>query len=124
MANTSSYKKTAPDLAGLLAACRENAAVLPDVTAECTALEQGLAKAKILWDRQVSFTAARQETTQQLQLVLQESRGIAETLRDAVKYKIGRRNERLVQFKVAPLRKPSRRAVTEKKKLPLTPKPE
>jgi hypothetical protein len=117
MVSRDSYKKTVPDLESLLAACRENEAFLPDLTSDRTALELGLSKARVLWDRQVSFTASRQATTQQLRQVLQESREIAERLRDAVKSKIGRRNEQLVQFKVAPLRRSSRRAAAEKKQL-------
>jgi hypothetical protein len=118
MANTSSYRKTAPDLESLLAACRENEAILPDILIERTSLESNLTRARTLWERQVSYTAARQEATQQLQQVLAESRQIAERIRDAVKFKIGRRNERLVQFNVAPLRKVPRKTAAEKEPAP------
>jgi hypothetical protein len=114
MASSQSFKNSAPDLQGLLAACRENEATLPDLTVERAFLEQGLAKATMLWERQKSFTAARQEATQQLNKTMQECRETAEKLRDLVKGKIGRRNERLVQFKVAPFRKVTRKAAAVK----------
>jgi hypothetical protein len=114
MGSKKSYKRAAPELQGLLNACRENEAVLPDLTVDRSALELKLDKASTLWERQVSFTAARQETTQLLQQTLQECSEIAERLRDSVKGKIGRRNERLVQFKVAPFRKVTRKAAAVK----------
>jgi hypothetical protein len=43
---------------------------------------------------------------------------VAERLRDAVKFKIGRRNERLVQFNIAPLRKRPRKPVVIEKEVP------
>jgi hypothetical protein len=114
MASSQTFKNAAPDLQGLLAACREHEAILPDLTAERTFLEQGLAKATTLWERQKSFTAARQEATQQLKKTMQECFETAEKVRDLVRGTIGRRNERLVQFKVAPLRKPARKAAAVK----------
>ena len=114
MASHTSFKKAAPDFQGLLNACIEHAAILPDLTTERTSLELSLDKAAALWKRQESFTAARQETTQQLQVALRECREASEKLRDLVKGKIGRRNERLVQFKVAPFRKVTRKAAALK----------
>lgn len=105
MSNTDSYPKTTGDWEGVLAAAKENEAVLPDMQAERTALEQSLAKAKGLKDLQASHAAAKQVTTQELKQTLVEGRILAEKVRDAAKSKIGRRSERLVQFKVAPLRK-------------------
>jgi septal ring factor EnvC (AmiA/AmiB activator) len=105
MPNTDSFPKVTSDWEGVLAAAEENAALLPDVQAEQTELKQKLEKVKSLKDRQSSFRAAKQETTQELKKTLAEGRQIAEKLRDAAKFKIGRRNERLVQFQVAPLRK-------------------
>jgi len=115
MGTKRSYKKVAPDYQGLLNACRENEAVLPDLTVDRSALELKLGKAATLWERQESFTASRQETTQLLQQTLQECSEIAERLRDSVKGKIGRRNERLVQFKVAPFRRVTRKAAALKR---------
>ena len=115
MSTKRSYKKAGLEYQGLLNACRENEGVLPDLTVDRSALELKLGKATTLWERQGSFTAARQETTQLLQQTLQECSEIAERLRDSVKGKIGRRNERLVQFKVAPFRKVTRKAAAVKR---------
>jgi hypothetical protein len=105
MPNTDSFPKVTRDWEGVLAAAEENAALLPDVQAEQAELKQKLEKVRSLKDRQESFEAARQEATQELQKTLVEGRQIAERLRDAAKFKIGRRSARLVQFQVAPLRK-------------------
>jgi hypothetical protein len=82
---------------------------LPDVLAERRDLGLCLDKARALKKLQNSYAAARQETTQRLRQVLAEGGELAERLRDAVRFKLGRRNERLVQFRVAPLRKPGRK---------------
>ena len=120
MPNTDSFPKVTRDWEGVLAAAEENAASLPDVQSERTALTESLVKVRSLKDRQESFSAAKQEATQELNKVLAEGRQIAEKLRDAAKFKIGRRNARLVQFGVAPLRK---RAGKGKKSTPATAAP-
>jgi hypothetical protein len=109
MPKTDSYFQVVGDLEGLAAAVDENMALLPDVQAERTELAQGLARLKTLKERQKSFTAARQATTQELRKAMADSRQVAEKIRDAVKFKIGRRNEKLVQFNIAPLRKRTRK---------------
>jgi hypothetical protein len=120
MPNADVYLRVVGDLEGLAGAVDENIALLPDVQAERTALSQSLTKLKTLKDRQISLTAARQETTQELKKALVEGRQVAEKIRDAVKFKIGRRNERLVQFNIAPLRKRTRKpAAIEKKEPPV-----
>jgi vacuolar-type H+-ATPase subunit I/STV1 len=105
MPNTGSFPKVTHDWEGVLAAAEENAALLPDLQTEKTGLQQTLEKVRSLKERQASFRAAKQETTQTLKQTLEEGRQLAEKLRDAAKFKIGRRSERLVQFSVAPLRK-------------------
>lgn len=118
MSNTDSYPKTTGDWEGVLAAAKENEAALPDMQEERTALEQTLAKVKGLKDLQASHAAAKQVATQELKQTLVEGRILAEKLRDAAKFKIGRRSERLVQFKVAPLRKRAPRKATDVKQPP------
>jgi hypothetical protein len=104
MPNKGSFPKTTNDWEGVLAAVEENAALLPDVQAEKTALQAALEKVRSLKDQQTSFRASKQQTTQDLKQALAEGRQLAEKLRDAAKFKIGRRSERLVQFSVSPLR--------------------
>lgn len=118
MPNADVFFRVVGDLEGLAGAVDENMAILPDVKTERTALSESLTKIKALKERQISLTAARQETTQQLLKALAEGRQVAERLRDAVKFKIGRRNERLVQFNIAPLRRRSRKPVVVEKEMP------
>jgi hypothetical protein len=118
MPNADVFFRVVGDLESLAGAVDENMAILPDVKAERTALSESLTKIKSLKERQVSLTAARQETTQELLKALAEGRQVAERLRDAVKFKIGRRNERLVQFNIAPLRRRPRKPVVIEKEVP------
>jgi DNA-binding protein H-NS len=110
MSNTRSCTMTTLEWEGLLAACREHEALLPDLLAERRSLELSLGKARFQQTLQESHTAARQEATQRMHQALAEGKETAERLRDIVKSKLGRRNEGLVQFRVAPLRKPRRKA--------------
>jgi len=110
MPDIGSYPKQTRDWEGVLAATAENAALLPDVQAETAALQQTLSKVRDLKDRQESHRAASQVTTQELKQALKEGRDLASQLRDAAKFKIGRRNARLVQFSVTPLRPRSKKA--------------
>jgi hypothetical protein len=118
MANADVFLRVVGDLEGLAGAVEENKAILPDMQTELTALSGSLTKLRSLKDRQISLTAARQETTQELLKALAEGRQVAERIRDAVKFKIGRRSERLVQFNVAPLRKRPRKPVVIEKEVP------
>jgi len=113
MPNAESYRTVVPELEGLVAATEENLANLPDVTAELRALKDVIVDIKALKVRQESLTAGKQEATQDLHTALANGQDIAQRLRDAAKFKIGRRSERLVQFRVAPLRTKRRRDAAE-----------
>jgi len=110
MSNTRSCTMTTLEWQGLLAACRENEALLPNLLAERASLELSLGKARSQQELQKSYNAARQEATQRMHQALAEGKETAERIRDTVKSRLGRRNERLVQFRVAPQRKPGRKA--------------
>ncbi len=109
MPHTNTYTDVVFDWERLLAAVEEHAASLPDIEAERTALVQALQEAREMKAEQESFTASRQQATQDLQMTLDRGREMAMRLRGAVKFKIGPRNERLVQFGIAPLRRRPRR---------------
>lgn len=111
MPDIGSYPKQTRDWEGVLAATAENAALLPDVQTEVAALQQTLSKVRDLKDRQESHRAAGQVTTQELKQTLKEGRDLASQLRDAAKFKIGRRSARLVQWSVTPLRPRTKKAV-------------
>jgi len=105
-----SYPDTVEDWEGLLTSARNNTDKLPDISRHtATALEQVLAQTKEMKALQKSHTAGRQEATQQLKKLMAQGRELAIRLRAVVKGEIGPMNERLVQFKVAPLRKRPRK---------------
>jgi hypothetical protein len=118
MPNVQSYKTVVPELEGLVSAAEENLANLPDVTNELNALKSVLVDVKALKAKQESLTAGRQEATQNLQNALADGQNVAQKLRDAAKFGIGRRSERLVQFGVSPLRQRRRKSTAA------TPEPE
>ena len=110
MSNTRSCTLTTLEWHGLLAACREHEALLPDLLAERASLELSLGKARSQQVLQESYTAARQEATQRMHQALAEGKESAEKIRDIVKSTLGRRSELLVHFRVAPQRKYRRKA--------------
>ena len=71
-------------------------------------MQESLTEVKTLKVRQEELTAQRQETTQKLTAALERLQEAGMQLRALVRAKLGLRNERLVQFNVAPLRKRSR----------------
>ena len=82
---------------------------------ERLAVADNLGEVKSLKGRQEELTASRQEVTQQLKARVEEGKDALGSLRSVVKGKLGRRNERLVHFKVAPLRKrPRKQAISVK----------
>ncbi len=72
-------------------------------------MAQLLAEVRGLKARQDELTALRQQVTQQLKEAVARGKEAAIQLRAVVKAKFGPRNERLVQFKMAPLRKRPRK---------------
>jgi len=77
MPNADVFFRVVGDLEGLAGAVDENMAILPDVKTERTALSESLTKIKSLKERQISLTAARQETTQERTRGQARGRGLA-----------------------------------------------
>ena len=102
------------DWEGLLEAIQRNPDLHPSVEAERQALAQSLTEFQGLKARQDELTALRQEVTQQLDGVKTRGTEIAMKVRLVARGKIGPKNERLVHFKVAPLRKRVRKAAAVK----------
>lgn len=101
-----SYADVIKDWEALELAMQDNAANLPaDMESRRAVFVAHVAKVKELKARQDSLTAARQETTQQLNKLIAEGVEMARGLRTQVRASLGAKNERLVQFGVAPLRK-------------------
>ena len=122
MAIASSYADIIKDWEALELAMQDNAASLPaDMESRRVAFVAQVAKVKELKARQDSLTAARQETTQQLNKMILEGVEMARGLRAQAKASLGAKNERLVQFGVAPLRKKAPRKLKAKAPEPQVP---
>ena len=91
----------------LIAAANDNAEALAPAESQKAALEAALAEARSLKGRQESMGANRQQATQELRALVARGHEEARRLRGMVKGLLGTKNERLVQFRVAPLRKRS-----------------
>lgn len=102
------------NLRRLLVAMTENAATLPDVTAERNILEQELGNAEEAKARQDAATGDKQLATQQLRDALARAKDAGLQLQNAAKFKLGARNEKLSAFQVAPLRKRGSKTKTQK----------
>ena len=123
MPTDNTFKNATANWQDILAACLEHAATLPDLTVETTALSGFLDRLKGLRVQQESHKASKQETTQEMRKVIKDGQEVARRIRDAAKFKIGQHSERLVQFKVKPLRpRPRKTAATQEE--PETPAPE
>ena len=97
------------DIEGLIEADDRNPETQPELTRERQGLVTSLSDIKPLKARQQELTALRQEVTQQLNAAFLRGRDAAISYRSAVRAKFGPRNERLVHYKIAPLRKRSRK---------------
>ena len=120
MPDTGNYAKVVQQWKQLLAATEEHAEDLPDMEEERLQLQAILQRAEEVKVRQQSHKASMQAATQELEEVLVRGRELAMSLRTAAKLGLGARNEQLVQFGVAPLR----RRVTPKPEVNPPPSPE
>lgn len=109
MPNVNSFPDILEDWEGLLAALKEHPELESALETERLTLEKDLAEARALKIRQESQNASRQEVTQQLKAVIAHGRGAAIAIRAVAKGKIGYRNERLVRFRVPPVRRRPRK---------------
>ncbi len=103
--NIRNYGAFTTGLRRLVVAVKENAAVLPDVTAEVATLEAALTAAEDAKSRQDSLRGDRQAATQDMKTALGQAQDAALQLQSAAKFKLGSRNEKLSSFQVVPLRK-------------------
>ena len=118
MALIKSYADLIRDWLKLLAACRDNAAILGSVEPLRLALESLLAQNQEMKSRQDALAAQKQAATQELEALKEEGREAARRLRGAVKSLLGTRSELLVHFNVAPLRQRGPRKVFVKQPVP------
>jgi hypothetical protein len=109
MASINSYADILADWDGLLEAIQRNPELQPSVETERQALVQSIAEVQGLKARQEELIALRQEVTQQLNGAVARGKETAIRVRSVVRGKIGPKSERLVHFRVAPLRKRPRK---------------
>lgn len=124
MANPSSYADHVVDIEKLLAAVSANADKLSNLDALLAPLQQTLADLKALTTRRNTHTADKQVLNTQLSTLLSQGRRQSTTLRAAVRGQIGPFEEKLTEFRVAPLRARPRKAKAKGKKKTPTPEPE
>jgi len=128
MLNLNSYADQFHDWDLLLQAFVDNAEVLAPAETQRATLEKTLAALRDLKARQDSHAASRQEATQEIAKLIQDGREQARRLRGMVKGLLGTKNERLVQFRVAPIRpraaKKSASGLAAPKPAPVSPKPD
>ena len=93
------------DWLSLLRAVAEDAAVLPNVEPHRLALEQVYNETLAAKTRRDLHAASKQQATQEMRTLKLRGRDAAIALRGAVKADMGPRNERLVHYSVAPLRR-------------------
>ena len=98
------------DAEGLLAAVDANRDLLPNIDEHKTPVVEGLARIKALRAQQQTLKADKQRVTQELKAAFRETRDMTIQLRAVIRGKVGVRNEKLVEFKVPPLRKRPRRS--------------
>ncbi|HSK81222.1 MAG TPA: hypothetical protein VLQ45_32510 [Thermoanaerobaculia bacterium] len=90
---------------------RESLELTPDVERHRTALDQHLTEMKKVRDQQNLHIANKQAASQQLARMLTDGRELATRLRRVAGANLGLKNEKLVQFGIAPIRKRSRKPV-------------
>lgn len=111
MPNINSFADLILDLEKLLRAFEDNAAALGPAEPQRDAVAINLDRLRDIKANQDSFAAQRQKATQDLLALMDKAREDARRLRGMVKGLLGTRNERLVQFQVAPVRRRSRSTV-------------
>ena len=110
MPDNSSLADTMLDAEQTLAAYQANADLLPSVERYRAPLEEALQVLKTLSARQQTLIADKQKVTQELQVAVRRLKDLLIHLRTAVRADIGPRSEKLVEFKIAPLRPRTRKA--------------
>jgi hypothetical protein len=111
MPSPNSYADVMRDWELLLEAAQRSPEIQPGIETERLSMEKWLLDVRGMKARQDELIALRQQVTQELTTAVVKGKEAAIQLRAAVKAKLGPRSERLVHFKVAPLRKRPRKKV-------------
>jgi hypothetical protein len=105
----SSFADIIRDWELLLEATNDNESVQIGAQPQREALAAALSRVKAQKAVQDSRNASRQEATQDLREMITQGRELARRLRGVAKAILGTKSERLVQFRVSPIRTRSRR---------------
>jgi hypothetical protein len=121
MSKITAYADLFRDWEGVSGACAQNATLLPKAEAIRPELDAILVQAKDLKIQQENLIGNGQAMTQRLVELVATGREVARKLRNQVKVELGAKNEHLVQFGIAPIRKQSsRKAADVKSPAPVT----
>jgi hypothetical protein len=124
MPNINSFADLVLDQEKLLRAFEDNSEILAPAEPQRAAVHINVDRLQEVKARQDSFAARRQEATQELVALMYQAREDARRLRALVKGLLGTRNERLVQFQVAPVRSRPRNTAVVKTAPPVAPQAE
>lgn len=116
-----SYADVIRDWEKLLTSVDQRKDSLPNIDTYRQAVVEVLAQAKEAKARQDAGAGDRQKATQDLTEIVNRGRDLAARLRAVVKANLGIRNEALVQFGAAPVRKRPRKVKTPATEPPTTP---
>src|SRR3954465_955210 len=105
MGRPNSLADVLTDWEELLEAVRRSPALLPHVEEDIALLARLLTAARALKARQNELAGLRPEATQRVDAGMGRGKETAIGMRSMIRGKLGPRNERLVQFGIAPLRK-------------------
>ncbi|HEY4596438.1 MAG TPA: hypothetical protein VIJ02_08570, partial [Thermoanaerobaculia bacterium] len=103
MGRLNSLADVLTDWEELLEAMRRSPDLLPHVEEDIALLARLLTEARELKGRQNELAGLRQEVTQRLNEEMGRGKETAIGMRSTIRGKVGPRNERLVQFGIAPL---------------------
>lgn len=104
-----SYADITDDWEGLLGAAEKNPDLKPVIETERQALTETLAEVQGLRRRREELTALGQDVTQRLKTAVARGKDLAMRVRSLARGKLGPKSEILVHWRVAPLRKRSRK---------------
>lgn len=116
MSKANSHADIMADWNELLEAIQSNPDLQPLVDGDRQSLAQSLTTLQGLKARQNELQGLRQEVTQQMAAEIAKGKETAIKIRSMTRGKIGPKNERLVHFKIAPLRKRPRKPTDKTKK--------
>lgn len=100
------------NLKRLLVAVDENADSLPDVSVEKEIVQSALSDANDAVRRQDFHLVQRRQATKDVKAALARGLEAGNRIQNAVRFKLGNRDEKLLEFQLKPLRKRRSRRVT------------